>query len=187
MLLSSLISDVTFLNDLEVDHILYFELVIAFIIVVASFAVIFSRTRLAGVAALGVIGYSIALLFIFYGAPDLAVTQILVETLTVILFVFAIYHLPRFVNFSNPKSRIRDAIIATAFGSVMTLLVLKSLSIDQLVMSDFYGEKSYLEAFGRNVVNVILVDFRGEITVLSAAAIGVYALLKLNKNSGEKP
>ncbi len=180
----SFFRNMSFLEKIQITDITYYEWVIATVIIIAGFAVIRSRSRLGGVTALGVIGYSIALLFIIYGAPDLAITQILIETLTVVLFVFAIYHLPRFVNISGIKTRLRDAFIAIVFGGIMSLLVLKSLSADQTRISDFFGENSYVQAFGKNVVNVILVDFRaldtlGEITVLSAAAIGVYALLKL--------
>jgi multicomponent Na+:H+ antiporter subunit A len=131
------------------------------------------------------------LIFVFYGAPDLAITQILVETLTVVLFVYVIYHLPRFAILASKKSRLKDGVIALLFGSVMSLLVLKSLSIYHPSLSDFFGQYSYLKAYGKNVVNVILVDFRaldtlGEITVLSAAALGVYALLKLKSRLKEK-
>jgi multicomponent Na+:H+ antiporter subunit A len=189
LLVITFIDSTQFLKSVEITDIQYYEWIIAAIIIGAGFAVIKSRSRLGGVAAMGVIGYSIALLFVIYGAPDLAITQILVETLTVVLLVFVIYHLPRFVNISNLKIRLRDGFISIIFGGIMTMLVLKSLSIDKVGISDFYGQNSYLKAFGKNVVNVILVDFRaldtlGEITVLSAAAIGVYALLKLKKSSG---
>jgi multicomponent Na+:H+ antiporter subunit A len=113
-----------------------------------------------------------------------------VETLTVILFVFIVYHLPRFDLLSARKSRLGDGLIAILFGAFMSLLVLKTLSIYQPSLSDFFGQSSYLKAYGKNVVNVILVDFRaldtlGEITVLSAAALGVYALLKLKSKLKE--
>jgi multicomponent Na+:H+ antiporter subunit A len=192
LLAISLMNNLDFLRSIHLTDVLYFEWIIAAIMVAAGIAVIKSRSRLGGVAAMGVIGYCIALLFVIYGAPDLAITQILVETLTVVLFVFTIYKLPQFANLSSKKIRIRDAIIALIFGGIMTLLVLKTLTIDQPSLSDFFGQNSYLKAFGKNVVNVILVDFRaldtlGEITVLSTAALGVYALLKLKSRSqGEK-
>ena len=186
----SFVRNLEFLKTIRFGHIYAYEWLIAGVILVFIFVVIRSRSRLGGVAALGVIGYSIALIFVFYSAPDLAITQILVETLTVILFVFVVYHLPRFDVLSAPKSRLRDAMIAILFGAFMSLLVLKTLSIYHPSLSDFFGQNSYLKAYGKNVVNVILVDFRaldtlGEITVLSAAALGVYALLKLKSKRKE--
>ena len=179
---SFLIFEQSALTDIRYDEVL---LIAAMLI--AGFAVIKIRSRLGAVIALGVIGYGIALLYVLYGAPDLAITQILVETLTVILFVFVIYHLPRFTGLSSRVTRIRDVVIAIVFGGTMTLLMLKAISIPLTPISTFFGRNSYLQAFGKNVVNVILVDFRsldtlGEITVLSVAALGVVAMLKLRSN-----
>ena len=72
---------------------------VAGLILLAAFAAIVSRSRLGAVAALGVVGYGVALIFVFFGAPDLAMTQFMIETLTVILFVLVFYHLPRFAIF----------------------------------------------------------------------------------------
>jgi len=170
----------------------YDEVLLIFIMLIAGFSVIKIKSRLGAVIALGVIGYSIALLYVLYGAPDLAITQILVETLTVILFVFVIYHLPRFTELSSRAVRIRDAVVSILFGSAMTIMMLKAISIPHAPISDFFMRNSYLQAFGKNVVNVILVDFRsldtlGEITVLSVAALGVYALLKFKTTRGKQP
>ncbi len=162
-----------------------YEWLIAAIIVVAAIAVVRARSRLAAVAALGVIGFSIALLFVLYGAPDLAMTQFAIETLSVIIFVLVLYKLPRFATFSRPSARLRDALIALAAGGLMTLLVLAVTAAPlRSRLTGFFAENSLPAANGRNIVNVILVDFRGldtlgEITVLAVAAIGVYALLKL--------
>jgi multicomponent Na+:H+ antiporter subunit A len=136
------------------------------------------------------VGYSISLLFIIYGAIDLAITMMLAETLVLVLFMAIVYHLPKFTNFSSGASRLRDAIIALLVGGVMTGLVLKSVQLDlSPKISDFYNENALALAYGKNVVNVILVDFRaldtlGEITVLAIAAIGVAALLKLKTKKG---
>jgi multicomponent Na+:H+ antiporter subunit A len=126
-------------------------------------------------------------LFIIYGAIDVAITLILVETLVLVLFMVVIYHLPKFTNFSSKASRLRDAAVALLVGGFMTGLVLKAgqLNLNPKI-SDFYVENALPLAHGSNIVNVILVDFRaldtlGEITVLVIAAIGVVALLKLKK------
>ncbi len=174
------------LTDIRYDEVLLIAMML-----IAGFSVIKIKSRLGAVIALGVIGYSIALLYVLYGAPDLAITQILVETLTVILFVFVIYHLPRFTELSSRSTRIRDAVVTILFGCTMTIMMLKAISVPHTPISEFFTRNSYLQAFGKNVVNVILVDFRsldtlGEISVLSVAALGVYALLKLKVTRGKR-
>jgi multicomponent Na+:H+ antiporter subunit A len=134
---------------------------------------------------MGVVGFGVALQFLFFGAPDLALTQAIVETLTVVVFLFALLHLPRYQDLSTTGTRLRDLGLSLAFGGLMTVLVLLATQHDlQPAISGYFLEKSVPEAHGRNVVNVILVDFRaldtmGEITVLAVAGIGVWSLLKL--------
>jgi multicomponent Na+:H+ antiporter subunit A len=161
------------------------DLVLAALIVLGAFLTARAPSRLSSVAALGVVGYGVALTYILYGAPDLAMTQFMTETLTVILFVLVFYHLPRFTRLSSTLIRWRDAAIAAAFGMLMTVLVLAATALPlDSALREFYARNARPLAHGRNVVNVILVDFRaldtlGEITVLGVAAIGVLALLKL--------
>ena len=163
----------------------FYEIGLILIILVAALNVTISKSRLSAVASMGAIGFCIALLYLLYGAPDLAMTQFLIESLTVILFVVAFYHLPRFSNLSSKHARVRDIFIALFAGGLMTMLVLSSIGGQVYPpISQYYSENSYLLGHGRNVVNVILVDFRGidtmgEITVLGIAAIGVFALLRL--------
>jgi multicomponent Na+:H+ antiporter subunit A len=162
-----------------------YEWAVAAVILVAAAAAARASSRLAAVAALGAVGYGVALVFIIYGAPDLAMTQFAVETLTVILFVLVLYRLPRFARYSGTAARLRDVVFAAAAGTLMTLLLLAATqSPAPRAASDFFAEASVPRAHGRNIVNVILVDFRaldtlGEITVLAVAAVGVYALLRL--------
>jgi len=156
------------------------------VVVVASIYTAVARARITAIVSLGVVGLSIALLFLIFSAADLALTQLLVEALTVILFVLAFYKLPQFKKLSPNPIRWRDAAVAAVFGLVMALTVLVALHLDiDQPVSEFYAQNSFTEAKGRNVVNVILVDFRaldtlGEITVLAIAALGIYALLKLD-------
>jgi len=160
------------------------EVAIGVLILAAALVAASARSRLAAVAALGVVGYSVALIYALYGAPDLAVTQILVETLTLVLFVLVIVNLPQFSQLSSRRRRIFDALFSAVSGVVITLLVLKALHVEPGKRVATYFVENSLHAQGRNVVNVILVDFRaldtlGEIAVLSIAALGVLALLKL--------
>jgi multicomponent Na+:H+ antiporter subunit A len=161
------------------------EAVVALLTLAGAIATVRAQYRLTGVAALGVTGLGIALIFVIFGAPDLAITQVMVETLTVILFVLVFYHLPPFVPRSTRRQRFRDLAISIAAGLVMALVVLATASIHlEPVLTDFFSRQSLSAAYGRNIVNVILVDFRaldtlGEITVLAVAGFGVYALLRL--------
>jgi multicomponent Na+:H+ antiporter subunit A len=155
------------------------------LIVAGAVATVRGRSRLAAITSLGVVGYGVAMVFALFSAPDLAMTQFLVETLTLVLFVLVFYHVPEPAPLSGFASRLRDAFCAALVGGLMTLLVFAAIEL-QLApsISAYYLEQSVPAAHGRNVVNVILVDFRaldtlGEITVLAAAGIGVYALLKL--------
>lgn len=171
-------------SDLEI-----YELLVAGIIVAVVGYACITEQRLGAVAAIGALGFCMALIYVFFSAPDLAITQILIETLTVILLVFVLFKLPRFQRLSSSDVRWRDAFVALVFGGMMTLLV---MTVTQFAepdrISDYLIENSYLIAKGRNIVNVILVDYRaldtlGEIFVLALAAIGVMAMIKLEKKS----
>jgi len=167
----------------------FYEIGLVILMVLATLMAISAKSRIAAIAALGVVGYGVALIYVLYGAPDLALTQLVVETLTVVLFVLVVYHMPAFSKISRPTNRIRDVIVAVLAGGIMTVLVLVAQKIQlQPTISSYFAEKSIPLAHGRNIVNVILVDFRaidtlGEITVLSVAAIGVYAMLKLKMDT----
>lgn len=165
----------------------FHEAVASILILLAAFVAVRTNSRLHAIAAMGVVGYSVAWLFSLFSAPDLALTQIVVESLTVILFVLAFYTLPRYSLLSSYKVHIRDATVAIATGGLVTAILLLVTSFQAHdPISPYFGEHSLEEAHGRNVVNVILVDFRafdtlGEITVLSIAAIGVHSLLKMRR------
>jgi len=164
---------------------------ISLLMVLATFFTVHSNSRLRSILSLGVVGFSMAMLFTFFGAPDLAMTQLVIETLTIILLALAFYHLPTFRHNSAPRTRAVDLVIAIGGGLMITLLVLAALVVQTPTpVSDYYLEQSYAHAHGRNVVNVILVDFRaldtlGEITVLTIAALGATALLKLRPKKRE--
>lgn len=160
---------------------------IVLVIILSTIFSAVSNSRLASIIALGVSGYGISLIYLYYSAIDLAITQILVETLIVVMFVLVLQRLPRFARLSSRLTRIRDLAVAIVFGSVMTVVALKAVQVEfSAPISEFFLDKSYSEAFGMNVVNVILVDFRaldtlGEVVVLTVAAFGVSMLLQTKK------
>lgn len=181
----TLLSRVDFLLPAVYTEVRPHEALVALTVVLAALAAVATNSRLAAVAALGVIGFGVALLYILFNAPDLAMTQLAIETLTVILLVLVLYRLPRFESHTGPVARLRDALIAGVSGLIMmaVVLVISALPTPSL-LTPYFAENSWNLAQGRNVVNVILVDFRaldtmGEIVVLAVAAIGVFALLKL--------
>jgi len=163
----------------------FYEFGVAVIMVFAGIGLICANTFLGGVIALGTIGYSIAIIYIFYGAPDLAITQFIIETLMVILFLSIMRRFPKFSKLPSKLDCTRNFLIAGSFGIIMCVLVLLANNFHlERELSEFFVMHSHLLAHGRNIVNVILVDFRafdtlGEITVLSIAGLGVFALLNL--------
>jgi multicomponent Na+:H+ antiporter subunit A len=148
-------------------------------------ATVLARSLIAGLVSAGIVGFGLAVIFMINGAPDLALTQISVETLLVILLTAVLLRLPARQRHSRTAIERRgDALIATAFGGIIFIAVASMSAIPlDLRLSEFFAETSYLEAYGRNVVNVILVDYRaidtlGEIAVVAFATIAAWALLR---------
>jgi len=170
-----------------------YEWVLALVILASAATAVRTTSRLAAIVALGGVGFGMTLLYIIFSAPDLANTQFAVDTLSIILFVLVLYRLPKYQSISTPATRIRDAVVALTAGGFMTLLTLVITSQPlQSRLSPYFIENSVPLANGRNIVNVILVDYRvldtlGEITVLAVAAVGVHALLKLRPTKARSP
>ncbi|MBM3162299.1 MAG: putative monovalent cation/H+ antiporter subunit A [Chlorobi bacterium] len=182
---AALAGTVSALPAFPAGDVTFYEVAIVSIILFSILLLITSSSRLKAVIALGVMGFSIGIIFILYGAPDLALTSFAIETLSVILFVLVLYRLPRFSTYSTTASRFRDVLIAGSVGVFMSVMVLLTASGElDSGLKRYFAEASLPEGKGRNIVNVILVDFRaidtlGEITVLAVAAIGVFSMLKL--------
>jgi multicomponent Na+:H+ antiporter subunit A len=172
----------------------YYELGVALLVLAAAVMAVTTSSRLGAVAAMGAAGYGVALVFLMLGAPDLAMTQFLIESLTVILFVLAFHHLPRFARLTTVSERAGDAALALAAGAMMTALVLSAVGVQLYPsVSTYYVQAAESLAHARNIVNAILVDFRGidtlgEICVLAISAMGVFALLKMpRRKAGGAP
>jgi multicomponent Na+:H+ antiporter subunit A len=141
-----------------------------------------AQSRIAAITGLGVVGIGVALIFILFGAPDVAITQLLVETLLVVLIAVALLNLPPLPKQSGIRWGHAALAIATGFVISATLWGISIQPLDR-TLTTFFEEASWTQAYGRNIVNVILVDFRaldtfGEIAVVLTAAIGAIALLK---------
>ncbi|MCF8037208.1 MAG: DUF4040 domain-containing protein [Desulfobacteraceae bacterium] len=174
------------LPDIGVPVLSLREWLLILVILAAAGAVLVTRSVLLAICALGVVGAGIAVIFLSYGAPDLALTQLLVETLTVIIVSIILLHLPGLGpgRKTTGRKKLFDGVLAVGMGVLMTTLILTVLStpLDRSV-TDFFENNSYLAAHGRNIVNVILVDFRsmdtlGEIIVVATAGLAGYALIQ---------
>ena len=172
------------------------EVLLALLAAAGAVATVVVRSRLAAVASLGVTGLAIAMLFVAFGAPDLAMTQIAVESLSVILLVLVFAGLAPVVRRSGRAARLRDAVVASVAGAVAAVAVIVAAGVRlDADVARYYLESSVPLAYGRNVVNVILVDFRaldtlGEIVVVAVAGLGVAALLAAGRRrraSKEEP
>jgi multicomponent K+:H+ antiporter subunit A len=147
-------------------------------------ATVLHARRLLAVILVGVVGLVVSLAFVRFSAPDLALTQLLVEIVTVILLLLAMYFLPAETpRDSTPLRRGRDALLAVAGGGAVATLAWALLTRPLDTIAWYYLENAKPAGGGYNVVNVILVDFRGfdtlgEITVLGIAAVGIVALLQ---------
>jgi multicomponent Na+:H+ antiporter subunit A len=168
------------------------EAAVALMIIAGAISAVRARATITAVLSLGVTGYGVALTFLFFGAPDLAMTQFSVETLTAIIFTLVFYHFRRFRSLSKLKVRLRDLSIAILFGgSLAGVLFFVGVATTPFGLGRYFSENSVAMAHGRNIVNVILVDFRaldtmGEITVLATAALGVRALLQIGRRDEER-
>ncbi|WP_372980943.1 monovalent cation/H+ antiporter subunit A [Marinobacter sediminum] len=154
------------------------------LILCAILTAVFHRDRFTALVLLSVVGLVVALAFARFSAPDLAMTQLSVEVVTIVLLMLALYYMPSWtpLETATPR-RVRDVIIALVAGTGMTLVTLAMLTQPFSSISEFFLDNSKPGGGGTNVVNVILVDFRGfdtlgEITVLAIAALGIYAMLK---------
>jgi multicomponent Na+:H+ antiporter subunit A len=164
-------------------------LAISALALVGGLAVVLTRSRLAAIMSMGVLGLAVAFVFLIFGAPDLAFTQLMVETLSVVILALVIARLPVFGSDRRSVPRAaRDGITAAVIGGAMTVLLLSitSTTLD-LSLSTYFAERSYTEAYGRNIVNVILVDFRaldtlGEISVVTIAGVAVLGLLAFRRH-----
>lgn len=158
--------------------------------IAATFFVLKTKSPILSILFLGLVGYLFAVVLALAGAPDLAMTQFSVETLSVLVLLYALKGTPS-VEAPFSLTKISGAIISILVGVSVTLATgIASLSVSESRLRDFFAQTSWLEAHGRNVVNVILVDYRaldtmGEISVLGIAALGVYLLLSSKNDKGQ--
>jgi multicomponent K+:H+ antiporter subunit A len=153
-------------------------------LIVATISVVtMHHYRFRALVMIGIIGLSISAGFAYLSAPDLALTQISVETVTIMLLLLALHFMPKMTPKESPIGlKLRDGVIALGAGSGVAALAYAFMMRDIETISDYHLANSYEGGGGTNVVNVILVDFRGydtfgEIIVLGIAGLVIYAMM----------
>ena len=177
----------------EFEDLVFKHWAVLIFITAGALLTAFTGSRMTAIAALGVVGIGVALVFIMFSAPDVAITQLLVETLVVVLVAVAMLKLPHLNLQGEGKARPVHAALAITVG-VLTTLVLVGVENApiSLHITEYFEGASWPDAYGRNIVNVILVDFRaldtfGEIAVVVVAAMAAYALLRGTHYRRTKP
>ncbi|MBF0748370.1 Na+/H+ antiporter subunit A [Mammaliicoccus lentus] len=186
---------VSFVFD-NISSIRPYELILIALILISTFCIVLAKSRLFSIIMLASVGYSVALFFVFFGAPDLALTQLSIETISTALFLLCFYHLPKMSRHDEDrKFKLGNFIISICVGIgviILGLIAYGNRHFDSI--SQYYKDNVYDLAAGKNMVNVILVDFRGfdtlfESAVLGIAGLGIYTLIKLrdkSKDGGEE-
>ena len=158
----------------------------AALIVAGGIAATVVQERIAAVLCLSAVGYGMGLVFILQGAPDLALTQVCIDTLGAVVFVLVLRKLPnRFSDRSTRAGHWMRVAVSAAVGIAVFVFIVAAVGLrTEAPVSDEFIARSLGDGGGRNVVNVVIVDFRGfdtmgEITVLSIAGLGVYGLVRL--------
>ncbi|WP_144510706.1 Na+/H+ antiporter subunit A [Bacillus sp. FJAT-22090] len=169
-----------------------YEVILVGVMAIAAMAMLFSKTRMTATLLNGVLGYSIAIFFVIFRAPDLALTQLVVESITTVLFLLAFSHLPDWKKEkTTSRTKITNGIISIGTGAVVVLVAFAVLNYDQFESISTFFENAYELAGGANIVNAILGDFRGfdtmlEVVVLFIAGLGVYTMIKLRAKKGDE-
>lgn len=161
------------------------SLVVALIMMIAAIGtVLLHQLRFVSLIMIGAVGLGVALIFAKFSAPDLALTQLSVEVVTIVLMLLALFFLPQTTPAeSKPLRRGRDLLLALVAGGGVASLAWAVLTRPYETIADYFMSHSVPQGGGHNVVNVILVDFRGydtlgEITVMALAGLGIYAMLE---------
>ncbi|RKD73456.1 multicomponent Na+:H+ antiporter subunit A [Sinobaca qinghaiensis] len=170
---------------IDVSTIEVYEVLLAVGLVAGALTVMLASKRLTAIIAIGAVGYLVALFFVIFRAPDLALTQLVVETVSVALYLLCLRFLPEF-RFRETARRVQipNLIISLGVGVLITSFTLAAQGNKLFPSISVYFEDSYELAGSRNMVNAILADFRGfdtllEIMVLCIAGLGVYSLISL--------
>ncbi|MBO0681501.1 Na+/H+ antiporter subunit A [Mycolicibacterium sp. S2-37] len=170
------------------------QVVVGLLMLAAGLGTAVMRNRLAAVLLVGVTGYGCGVIFALHGAPDLALTQFLVETLVLVIFVLVLRTLPAEADRANiTHKRLPRVLLSLAVGATVTTLTAYAMAARSGAgIAELLPDAAYYRGHGSNTVNVLLVDIRawdtmGEISVLLVAATGVASLVFRNRRFGAAP
>lgn len=176
--------------DWNLEGLQIYELLVLFLVSVTLFFIFKTNSRLAVIATIGITGYAIALGYLVFSAPDVAITQFLAETLGVILLAVILPKLPK-LHVSDMAVKVKYVFASVFFGAIMAFITLVGMSHQNpSALKGFFLENSIPKGKGENAVNVILVDFRaldtlGEISVLVITMVGIVALMAKQQGKRE--
>ena len=184
LLLGSLLLNYGLKFDFSNDaSITLFDIGVVLVMLIAALTVLLTNHRVVAIVALGAVGYMVSMFFVIFRAPDIALTQMVVETVTTVLFLLCFYHLPKLKkDIERIPFKLNNLIISISVGLTVTLLALSANGHKLFEPITGFFERAYELAGAKNIVNAILVDFRGfdtmlEISVLTIAGLGVYILI----------
>ncbi|WP_126344661.1 Na+/H+ antiporter subunit A [Kurthia zopfii] len=162
----------------------WYEIILMIVMALAAVFIIFAKSRLTAVVLNGVIGLGVAIFFVLFRAPDLALTQLVVESVTTVLFLLCFSYLPEWkVEKSAKITKLINAVIAIGAGVLVVVISFTVLEYSEFKTISGFFENAYELVGGANIVNAILGDFRAfdtmlEVVVLLTAGLGVYILIK---------
>jgi multicomponent Na+:H+ antiporter subunit A len=145
-----------------------------------------SNSHVAGVLTLSILGFMVAIFYILSKAPDLALTQLVIETLVLVIFLLVLDRLPAFYGEVKRSTALKDGVLSVAVGLTVAVTVLLATASQPDSIASYFFQQAYPEGGGSNIVNVILVDFRafdtmGEIAVVAMAALSVITLIAMRE------
>lgn len=170
----------------------WFEILLMFVMAGAAIFLLFAKSRLTAVVSNGVLGLGVAMLFVVFRAPDLALTQLVVESVTTVLFLLSFAYLPEWSKEQKSKvTKSMNLLISLTAGALVMAISFTVLNYSEFKTISGFFENAYELAGGANIVNTILGDFRAfdtmlEVVVLLVAGLGVYTLIKFRARKGQK-
>lgn len=178
----------SWMNNFNVRSIEPFEWIIGSLLILSTVLLIFMTRKIYIIIMLSFVGWMVSLLYVIFRAPDLALTQLMIEAITTVLFLLVFRFLPPLEKEQFTKiKKLRNILVSAGVGLSITLVMLIS-NANRIYdsINQFYIENALEKAGGRNIVNVIIVDFRGmdtmfEITVLSISAAAILAMIRIRK------
>lgn len=175
-------------NNAEI-HV--YEVLLVLVMAVAAVAMLFAKSRVTATVLNGVVGFGISLFFVIFRAPDLALTQLIVESVTTVLFLLCFTYLPTWKpEKTSHRQKMTNATISILVGLLVVAVSLSVLYFNEFKTISSFFENAYELAGGKNIVNTILGDFRAfdtmlEVVVLCIAGIGVYTMIKFRTKKGD--